>query len=205
MSIVIDPAFSVYGLVERSRQASIILAERRTMSLISHKIEKRLHKECVQGHLFAGFQRMSFFEKRRAIYEKLAEQVAHIYVFAYPDVPAPSIPNITFVPLKESDKLTDEWFLIFHGECYFTALVSEEQTELNATRREFDALWTFDLDIIEILTEWLMSAVDAKTDLPKSYDRAAQMKIMDSNVDDLLTAIKAEPQTQVQVKAVMDG
>lgn len=191
MTIVIDPEFSVYQLIQRSRQASLLLNHRATMSLISHEIEKGVMESQVYGRLFVGFQRMSFFMPRRHYYEHIAEH-AEVFVFGIPDTTVPSLTNITFVPLSTSDQLSKEWFIVFHGAGYYSALASEERTPTGSTERVFDALWTFDADIISILEEWLSSAVGAQPFEVDAYDHHHHTRIMDANIDHLLALIEAD-------------
>jgi len=198
MSYVVPPEFSVYDLVRKSRQASILLNHRRTMSHISHSIEKRLLDENVDGQLFVGFQMMQFFLHRQKTYEKLAKKFRHIYVFAHPDTAAPSIDGLDYIPLQESDALAREWFLVFHGPTYFTALVTEEKTKPGDPNRLFEGLWTFNLDIVSIISEWIVSAIDAKTPDFGGYDLEKHGELMDKNMDDFLQTADSEPEPTPQ-------
>jgi len=163
MTIVIDPEFSVYALVKRVREQSTLLNHRRSMSLISFEIENACLHGNASGRVFSGFQYMSRFLPQAARYQRLAAKAEHVYVFGVPDIQPPPLPNITYVPLRPEDQLAKEWFLVFHGQDYQSALATEELTHISDPdyARRFQGIWSFDLDIVSILEEWLSSAVDA--------------------------------------------
>lgn len=162
MTIVIDPEFSVYHLVERMTTKTL-LNHRRTMSFISREIENAGILEGAQGRIFSGFQVMSKFLPQVERYTRLAQVSESIYVFGVRDIDPPTIPNITYVFLEAEDQLAKEWFLIAHGEDYHSALATEELTHLTDPDelRQFRGFWTFDREMVKILEEWLSSAVDA--------------------------------------------
>jgi DICT domain-containing protein len=163
-NIVIDPAFSVYELVDRIKRRGALIHHRRTMSLISYQIEDALIKDGAKGRVFAGFQRMSKFLPQVPRYERLAVQAESIYVFGIPDAEPPAIPNITYVPLKADFQLAKEWFLVIHGPAYQSLLATEELSDGDDPdeSRIFQGVWAFDADMVQIIEEWLTSAVDAR-------------------------------------------
>lgn len=185
MNTFIDPDFSVYDLISRSRQASIILSKRREMIEMSYRIEERIADQKLDGVMFAAFQYLSRFEARQDAYARLAQNCDHVYIFAYPDVPIPQIDNLTVVTLNETDKLMEDWFVIFHGADYYSALVAREDIADDGDERVFQSLWTFDLAIIQIITDWLHSLLDAPA-RERTYNHDRHGDIMDEALDDYI-------------------
>lgn len=174
MSVHIDPAFSVYHLVERIQQekVSAVLNHRRTMSLISYEIENTTLIDSASTRVFAGFQQMSRFLPQIKRYTQLARRAESIYVFGIPDVTPPDIPGVIYVPLSSDDQLSKEWFLVSYGRSYASALATEELTRTDDPdeTRMFKGIWTFDLRLISILEEWLTHTVDARPLLVSESD-----------------------------------
>lgn len=173
MPVHIDPGFSVFELTQRIQDQSSILNHRQTMNLISYEIENATLKDGARTRIFSSFQRMSRFIPQIPRYQKLAQTAESIYVFGIPDVIPPSIPNITYIDLKPTDRLAREWFLVSYGKDFASALATEELTHIDDpdTSRMFKGIWTFDAGLTSILEEWLTRTVDAE---PLYIDEAAQ-------------------------------
>ena len=214
MTVVIDPDFSVYKLVNRVRNTSTILTHRRTMSLMSYEIENATIVDEAETRIFAGFQRFSKFIPQMNRYKKLAKNAEKVYVFGIPDVVLPAIENIEYIKLAETDQLAKEWFLVSHGKDYHSILATEEITDINDLddTRVFQGIWTFDPDMVKIVEEWVSSAVDAPPlTLDKGYNDKRQTQIMGSTIQRLLkrtedTDISSSPQKNIvvgQVKTIV--
>jgi hypothetical protein len=169
----IDPTFSVYGIVERTRGDHATLNHRKTMTIISHEIENATIKDNANTVIFAGFQRFSSFMPQIKRYKQLAPKAQKVWVFGVPDIIPPTIPNVTYVPLKKTDQLAKEWFMVSYGEDYFSALATEELTEWGVADgdRQFKGVWSFDLDMVSIVYEWLDRTVGHRGDLIENHTR----------------------------------
>lgn len=180
MSYVIDPQFSVYKLVERVQKTSTVINHRRTMSLISYEIENSILLDGSRPRLFSAFQYLSKFMKQRARYEQMAKLAESIYVFGVPDVTPPSIPNVHYIHLKPTDRLAKEWFIVAYGGDTYSALATEELTQITDpdAERRFKGIWTFNQNMVSILHDWLSSAVDAPPLLTKAAAAGRQIDMM---------------------------
>ncbi|MDX2162740.1 MAG: DICT sensory domain-containing protein [bacterium] len=193
MPVAIDPQFSVYHLAERVQQTSTLLSHRRTMSLVSYEIENATLIDGVRTRIFAAFQYYSKFLPQLARYTTLALRAESIYVFGVPDVTLPALPNVTYIPLKRTDQLAKEWFLISYGREYFSALATEELTSITDPdhTRKFKGIWTFDVSMVSILEDWLSSAVDAQplnvSEKDLNFDR--QIRLMSNTMERLTRRI----------------
>jgi len=186
----IDPDFSVYHLVKRVEQTSALLNHRRTMNYISYEIENASILDRVNNRVFSGFQYLSKFIPQIKRYQQIAAHADEVYVFGVPDVTPPAIPNVYYVPLKPTDQLAREWFLISHGADYYSALATEELTQFGAPDeyRMFKGLWSFDLDMVQILADWLTKTVDTKPQFidDTDYNHVSQNRLVNRSVSRLL-------------------
>ncbi|MBI1256593.1 MAG: hypothetical protein GC204_03920 [Chloroflexi bacterium] len=178
----VDPSFSVYRLIERIENHSILLNHRRTMSMISFEIENATLIDGAKSRIFAGFQYMSKFLPQVKRYEKLATSAESVYFFGVYDVQPPVLPNIHYVPLSATDRLAGEWFVIAHGTAYSSALATEELSRFSDPddQRQFKGIWTFDMPIVAIMHDWLASLVDAHplAEAEKAHDFARQRALI---------------------------
>ncbi|MEO1164553.1 MAG: DICT sensory domain-containing protein [Chloroflexota bacterium] len=158
----IDPKFSVYKMARHSLRDVSIVNGRRTMTIISNQIENSTLIDGAETVIFSAFQRFSKFKPQMKRYRKLAEQAKQIYVFGVQDEELPAIENITYVPLKETDQLAKEWFLVSFGRDYFTALATEETTHFDDPdhTRKFKGAWSFDIAVVDTLYSSLCLAVN---------------------------------------------
>jgi hypothetical protein len=221
MTSIIDPAFSVFNLIERIQQSSILLNHRRTMSVISHEIENTTIEDGAKSRVFAGFQYLSRFLPQQKRYERLASRAESVYVFGVPDVEPPAIPNVKYIHITPNHRLSREWFLIAYGAEYATALATEEITKITDPdeKRMFKGIWTFDVSLVVILHDWLASLVDAKPQ--KDFDQmrfySRQIHFMTQNMSrwtsaigklrsdviagEIKTAMKAQPDENIAGQA----
>lgn len=169
----VDSNFSVYRIVKRTRGDHALLNHRRTMTIISNEIENATLLDDANTTIFAGFQRFSSFVPQRKRYERIAKKSQSVWVFGVPDVVLPTIPNIHYIPLKETDQLAKEWFVVSYGQDYFSALATEELTRWGTQdeKREFKGVWSFDLDLVSILYEWLERSVGHRGDVLQPHSK----------------------------------
>jgi DICT domain-containing protein len=193
LNVDIDDNFSVYALVERVMQDNITLESRRAMSAISHEIEDSSIIDGANNRIFSSFQRMSKFLPQVGRYEKLAQNAEEIYVFGVMDISdLPNIPRVQYVPLKPHQQLAKEWFLVSYGTDFYSALVTEELTHIDDPddQREFQGLWTFDLNMVSTLHEWLAGVVGISPNISQmrdeEHDYENQVRLMGRTIQRLM-------------------
>jgi DICT domain-containing protein len=179
---VIEPHLSVYTLTKRIPEKRHFIHHRRTMSLISREIENATIVDHSRNRIFAGFQVFSKFLPQQRRYERLAARSESVYVFGVMDVIPPPIVNVTYVQLEPHAQLAKEWFLVSYGPSYMSTLATEEQSSLEMPdpERIFHGAWTFDDEMVEILNDWLSSAVGVQPFQVEAGKRnyAKQVEIM---------------------------
>lgn len=206
MSYVIDPQFSVYELVERVQKTSTVINHRRTMSLISYEIENAILLDGMRVRLFSAFQYMSKFMKQLPRYERMAKTAESIYVFGVPDITPPAIPNIHYVYLSPTDRLAREWFIVAYGGDCYSALATEELTQITDPdhERRFKGIWTFNQNMVSILHDWLTSAVDAPPLLTNAPMPGRQLDMMAATLRRITRRLD-EPRASQPVTAQPEG
>jgi DICT domain-containing protein len=182
MFTVAEPNLSVYDITRRMPEKRHFIHHRRTMSLISREIEDATLSSHVFNRIFAGFQVFSKFLPQQERYQQLAARAESIYVFGVLDVIPPPIANVTYIQLEPHAQLAREWFLLSYGADYMSVLATEEQSSLTTpdAERIFHGAWTFDDEMVEILNDWLSSAVGT-TPLhvePAQRNQGKQLEIM---------------------------
>lgn len=190
-----DHDFSVWQLVSRVEQTSILLNQRRTMNIISHAIEDVSLSDGVPTRVYAGFQRMSRFLPQQERYTRLARVASPVYVFGIPDVKLKPIPGITYVHLARHSALAREWFLVSTGARYSSALATQEQTHIDDPDelRQFKGIWTFEMSIVSLITQWLDHVLDARPVDTEKLDLFSQRMLMNKTItrlDEIKTAAR---------------
>lgn len=182
----IDPKFSVYGLVKRSLRDKAVLNHRRTMSVISNEIENATLIDNASTVVFSSFQRMSRFLPQEKRYRELASKGKHVYVFGEVDCDLPTIANLSYVPLKPTDLLSKEWFIVSFGHDYFSALATQELSNIDDPdeKRVFKGVWTFDVFVVGILHEWLSGIVGLRLEerLDDRHDYLKQAELLSNTI-----------------------
>jgi hypothetical protein len=187
----IDSQFSVFALVKRSLRDKAVMHHRQTMSLISKEIENASLVDNASNIIFSSFQRMSRFLPQEQRYRRLAAKSKHVYVFGELDCELPKIANLSYVPLKPTDQLAKEWFIVSFGHDYFTALATEELSHIDDPdkQRIFKGVWTFDVFVVGILHEWLSGIVGLRAEqrLNDSHDYLKQAELISNTIERIVT------------------
>lgn len=170
----LDPSLSVYDLVRRTQQQKTVLADTRTMRIVSHEIENTVILDHTPARIFSGFQRMSAFYPQVERYQQLAAHAESVHIFAHFDVPPPPMTKVKFFPLMPEARLTNEWFVVAASDDFFTALVTEERYgHEQGDERMFEGVWSFDEEMVSIIQAWLSHLVGAR---PIAEDRTRNYK-----------------------------
>jgi DICT domain-containing protein len=189
LNVDIDLNFSVYHLVDRVESKSAVLQTRLMMSMISAEIENATILDGAPNRIFSSFQRMSRFLPQAERYARMAEHTREIYVFGIPDVDTlPDIRGIYYVPITAQHQLAREWFLVSYGTKYYSALATEELTQITDPdhERRFKGIWSFELGMVSTLHEWLSGVVGFSPMVSQAFDMQHdypnQVKLMSNTI-----------------------
>ncbi len=160
-------SLSLFGLTNLEDPGQLATNSLQTLLAISHSIEDVVTHNHYRAPFFAGFQRASSFLPQARRFSRLASVVGKVYIFAYPDVAVPTIPNIEFVFLTEDAPLAQEWFLVFQTPDFQAALLTHELDRPGVTHfgrgRDYEGLVTFDPAIVQAAQRALHQAVGLPT------------------------------------------
>lgn len=121
-----------------------------TLVHISHQMEDMVLRHHLPAMIFTGFQKSSHWRQETARYRALAQTALQVCIFAGDTLPPESEASQVHVELQGDDPLRQEWFLLILGPEYTVLLCGRDNltpTEEEATR-EFDTIWTFDVNLI---------------------------------------------------------
>ena len=165
----VDPNFSLYNLLNRKQTSDSLVSHRVTMSKISYLIEETTRQDGEANTIFSAFQYLSKFEAQIDRYRQIAQHAEHVYIFGVPDRSVPEIGNLTYVPLKPTDQLAREWFIVSHGVNYSTALATQELSDFHDPDRTFTGVLLFDETLVSILANWLYHTVGHQVDIDDGW------------------------------------
>ncbi len=196
----IDPALSLWPLVDRWETVSVFANYKGVLTTISHEIETGVRNSSSRPQVFSGFQKLSLFLPQVERYRRLARSAGHIWVFGVFDVIPPSIPGITYVQLAESDTLASEWFIIANGADFFSALVAQDLSGFSIpdAQRQFRGVWTFEAELVQTLYQQICLALGQKP-LTKSQvgrrDYSRHLATIASSASRLVDTLETRNQT----------
>jgi len=203
----VDPQFSVFRVLNRSKKHFSILYHTETLKFISHAIENMMFDINSNFPIFVGFQRFSHFLPQIKRYHEIAEHVHHVYILGVADAELPEINNLTYVPVSEEAQIAKEWFLLSYGRDFFTALANEEIVS-QSNKREFVGIWSFDQNLVSILYEWLNNEVGDRYDHQNIYKHhAPKWKHQNENLNKIMLNVirKIDETDDVQLKDELEN
>ncbi|WDZ83037.1 DICT sensory domain-containing protein [Micromonospora cathayae] len=127
---------------------------KRNLVTVSHAMERAALAAAEDGPLVvvALFQRMPYFARERALYERIAA-VAAATVVGVVSPTAPDLPaTLAGVPLDEAEELAREWTVVVLTPRFGAALVAHDRVEVDPAAtdleagRLFDGWWGFRRD-----------------------------------------------------------
>jgi len=142
---------SLFRAVEGTHRQHRLVKTVPMMRAISHLIEDQVRMDGQPVDFYAGFQRFSRFIPQAARYAELAKVCRRLYVFGLADETPPRIPGIEFIPLQETDALTQEWFLLVDTPDFWTTLVTCEAPGADVVTggRRYDGIWSFEAEAVD--------------------------------------------------------
>ncbi|MFC4020106.1 DICT sensory domain-containing protein [Micromonospora sp. GCM10011542] len=165
---------------------------KRSLVSVSHAIERAALATAEDGPVVAValFQRMPYFERERALYERIAATAAVTVIGLVGPTP-PALPDGAYgVLLDEAEPLAREWSVLVLTPRFGAALVAHDRMEVEPTAatleagRLFDGGWSFRRD------DALHEAVRLRGQLGDRLPQAALLAL-----DDVLGRVRDLPAT----------
>jgi DICT domain-containing protein len=168
---------SLYDAVVGGFEIRRIIHSVSLMNTISNAIEKQILKADMAVDLYAGFQKLSFFEYQQATYRQLDRVCQSVTIFGIPDIPPPTFTKTEFTALEDNSPLAQEWFMVVDTPEFWTMLSTQELAPDPVTRRRrFEGLWTFDPTVVSRAARYLRHALGRPPQTITRRFEAAQEK-----------------------------
>lgn len=169
-----------------------------TLVTVSHAIERAALAAAEDGPMVvvALFQRMPYFERERAVYERIASRSAVTVVGMVSEDMPEQISGAYAVRLGEQEPLAREWTVAVLTPRFGAVLVAHDREEVDPTAatmesgRLFDGWWRFRRD--DALHEVLRLRTELADRLPVSAQAA---------LDDVVQRVRHFPATPGEVRA----
>ena len=157
---------------------------KRTLVTVSHAIEQAALAAAEDGPMVvvALFQRMPYFNRERAVYQRIAAVAAATVVAVVADGPPDLPPGVDPVLLAEDEELAREWVIAVLTPRFGAVLVAQDREEIEPDAetleagRLFDGWWRFRRDDALYQVARLRTALDGR--LPEAT-RATIDQVLD--------------------------
>ena len=122
--------------------------------------------------VIANFQHEKYFRQQQQRFRRMASKSEQVYILGVPDLESGfAIGNLGYetIPLKATDTLAGERYLVIIGQQYSACLAVQEKLSLNKLQEKtfilqqeeiFEGLWTFDRDITYSAADWLLGRIN---------------------------------------------
>lgn len=124
---------------------------KRLLVSISHAIERAVMSTMIESPtvVVALFQRLRFFDRERAVYERMAQRGVHVVIGFVEGEGHEPPPGVHTVLLDPNEPLADEWTVVAVGPAAGAFLVATDQHRFDASERnvemsrQFAGRWGF--------------------------------------------------------------
>ena len=123
--------------------------------------------------VIANFQYEKYFRQQQQRFMQMARKSEQVYILGVPDQESGfAVGNLGYetIPLKPSDTLAGERYLVIIGQSYAACLAVQEKLSLKKSRQNqaalvqqeeiFEGFWTFDRDIAYSAADWLLGRIN---------------------------------------------
>jgi DICT domain-containing protein len=126
------------------------------------------HQPCL---VIANFQQEKFFRQQEHRFQRLASKSDHVYILGVPDIESGfAVDNSGYetIPIKSTDTLAGERYLVVIGRQYSACLAVREKLSLTELRNvtsavdqgaRFEGIWSFEREIAYTAADWLLGRI----------------------------------------------
>lgn len=122
--------------------------------------------------VIANFQHEKYFRQQQQRFQQMASRSEQVYILGVPDRESGfAVGNLGYetIPLKPTDTLARERYLVVIGQQYSACLAVQERLSLNnlpdqayviQQEQIFEGFWTFDREITYAAADWLLGRIN---------------------------------------------
>lgn len=181
---------SLFDAVRRQAgsQVTTVPLARETLIHLMHTLEQLVLDRKLASLVCAGLGFGDGWESTTRQLEKLAGPAAYILAFGERTAPLADLPGVTPIPVAAGDPLSGERFFLVLSYT-FSALLCARRRE-NVSREpgtpSFDAVWSFDPQVVEYGLEWLTAYLESQTHTAALEIVHAVRRVLSPRSSDLL-------------------
>lgn len=138
--------------------------------------------------VIANFQQEKFFRQQEHRFQRMAFKGHHIYILGVPDTEsgfAVADTSYETIPIKSTDTLAGERYLVIIGRQYSACLAVREKLSLAELRditsvveqgERFEGIWSFERDLVYTAADWLLGRItNYRPELREKTQRARKL------------------------------
>jgi DICT domain-containing protein len=138
--------------------------------------------------VIANFQQEKFFRQQERRFQGMAFKSDHVYVLGVPDTESSfAVANSDYetIPIKSTDTLAGERYLVIIGQQYSACLVVREKLSVTELRditsvveegERFEGIWSFQRDLVYTAADWLLGRItNYRPELREKTQRARKL------------------------------
>lgn len=142
-----------------------------SMVALTRSLQDLVLADQQQYLVIANFQQEKYFRQQRQRFQRLASKSEQVYILGVPEVESgfgESGLGYETIPLKPTDTLAGERYLVIIGRHYSACLAVQEKfslkTLINKTKvvpqeKLYEGVWTFERDITYAAADWLLGRI----------------------------------------------
>jgi signal transduction histidine kinase/DICT domain-containing protein len=140
--------------------------------------------------VIANFQQEKFFRQREHRFQRMAFKGDHVYILGVPDPESSfAVANSSYetIPIKSTDTLAGERYLVIIGQQYSACLAVREKLSVAELRdvtsvveqgERFEGIWSFERDLVYTAADWLLGRItNYRPELREKTQRARKLFI----------------------------
>jgi signal transduction histidine kinase len=121
--------------------------------------------------VIANFQQEKFFRQQERRFQRMAFKSDHVYILGVPDTESSfAVANSSYetIPIKSTDTLAGERYLVIIGQQYSACLTVREKLSVAELRNltsvveqgeRFEGIWSFNRDVVYTAADWLLGTI----------------------------------------------
>lgn len=122
--------------------------------------------------VIANFQQEKYFRQQQQRFQRLASKSEQVYILGVPEVESGFVESgfgYETIPLKPTDTLAGERYLVIIGEQYSACLAVQEKfslktlinnTNVDPQEELYEGVWTFERDVTYAAADWLLGRIN---------------------------------------------
>jgi signal transduction histidine kinase/DICT domain-containing protein len=143
-----------------------------SMVALARSLQDLVLADQQQYLVIANFQQEKYFRQQQQRFQRLASKSEQVYILGVPELESGfegSGLGYETIPLKATDTLAGERYLVIIGQQYSACLVVQEkfslktlinQTQAIPQEELYEGVWTFERDITYAAADWLLGRIN---------------------------------------------